>query len=330
MTGKAEQIKALREFVPLVRDLLHSEEFRQMKGYTHHVRGNLYDHSLKVAYLCFRHHRRFRMRGDPGELVRGAALHDYYLYNLHGEGTPHRLHWFRHPREALRRALEKYPHLTERQRDMILHHMFPVTPVPPRTVAGWLVCFYDKVAAVSDRFGGRRGKGAEARGKKAGRRRFITFQKQILSKTKMARGYHNTVNEQTQGKQELMESTGVFTYQYSAKQSKEIRRIREKYLPREESKLERLRRLDGRVQSAGMVPALCLGIVGCLTFGLGMCFGLGVFAGGPWLAALLCVPGAAAAVSAYPVLRYIAAKTKARLAPEILRLTDEIAQNEKI
>ena len=67
-----------------------------------------------------------------------------------------------------------------------------------------------------------------------------------------------------------MESNRVFTYQYSATQNKEVERIRNKYLPREESKLEMLRKLDNRVQSAGMVPALCIGTIGCLVFGIGM------------------------------------------------------------
>ncbi|MBE6658486.1 MAG: HD domain-containing protein [Ruminococcaceae bacterium] len=142
-----------RDFVPLVRDILQTEEFRNMKNYKHHIRGNLYDHSVKTAYLCYRHHRRFRLKSDIGEVVRGALLHDFYLYDLHDKSTRRKFHWFRHPEKALQNALRKYPDLTPSQRDMIRRHMFPLTPIPPRTKAGWLICFYDKVAAVSDRFG---------------------------------------------------------------------------------------------------------------------------------------------------------------------------------
>lgn len=122
-----------------------------------------------------------------------------------------------------------------------------------------------------------------------------------------------------------MENTDVFTYRYSAEQSKEVARIRSRYLPKEENKLEVLRKLDRRVQTAGTAVSLCLGILGCLLFGIGMCFFLRVFAGGPWLAALFFAVGAAPMLSAYPVYRHVAAKAKERLVPEILRLTEELS-----
>ena len=146
-------MQRLRELVSLTRDILHSEEFRRMKSYRHHIKGTLYEHSVKVAYLCYLHHRRFSLKTDLRELVRGAMLHDYYLYDLHGDGREHRLHWLRHPKTALENARRHYPTLTRSQIDMIERHMFPLTLRPPRTVGGWLVCLYDKLAAISDRFG---------------------------------------------------------------------------------------------------------------------------------------------------------------------------------
>ena len=119
----------------------------------------------------------------------------------------------------------------------------------------------------------------------------------------------------------------VFTYQYSAVQNQEVEHIRQKYLPRVESKLERLKRLDFKVQTAGQIQSLCLGIIGILVFGLGMCFGLDVFVGGGWQEIVLCVLGVLIMIPAYPIYRRIATKTKATLTPEILRLSDEIIQN---
>lgn len=147
-----------KEFIVLIRKIVRSKEFCKMKHYKHHVKGTLYDHSVKVAYLCYKHHKRFRMKIDVKEFVIGALLHDYYLYDLHGDGVPHKLHWFQHAGCALRNALNKYPSLTATQQDMIKRHMFPITPKPPSTKEGWILCFYDKVAAVSDRFGKKRKK----------------------------------------------------------------------------------------------------------------------------------------------------------------------------
>lgn len=142
-----------KEFISYIRDITRSEEFRKMKNYKHHINGSVYDHSVKVAYLCYKHHKRFGLKMDIKEFVRGALLHDYYLYNLHDKSTSRRFHWFKHPGCALKNALKKYPALTDTQQDMIKHHMFPITPMPPSTKAGWILCFYDKVAAVSDCFG---------------------------------------------------------------------------------------------------------------------------------------------------------------------------------
>ena len=122
----------------------------------------------------------------------------------------------------------------------------------------------------------------------------------------------------------------TFSYNYSAARNKEVESIRRKYMPREESKLERLKKLDLRIQMAGTIESLCFGIVGALVFGIGMCFFLNVFAGGAWLTALLMVLGAVIMIPAYPIYRRIARKTKAELTPEILRLSEEIMKSEKI
>ena len=119
----------------------------------------------------------------------------------------------------------------------------------------------------------------------------------------------------------------TFSYNYSAVRNKEVESIRRKYMPHEESKLERLKKLDLRVKTAGTIEGLCLGIVGALVFGIGMCFFLDVFAGAAWLTALLMVLGAVIMIPAYPIYRRIARKTKTELTPEILRLSEEIMKS---
>ena len=75
----------------------------------------------------------------------------------------------------------------------------------------------------------------------------------------------------------------TFNYTYSAEKNKEVESIRRKYMPEEESKLEILKNLDMRVQTAGTIESLSFGIIGALVFGVGMCFFLDVFAGAAWL-----------------------------------------------
>ena len=115
-----------------------------------------------------------------------------------------------------------------------------------------------------------------------------------------------------------------FTYNYSAERNKEVESIRKKYMPHEESKIETLKRLDSRVQMAGMIEGLCLGVVGALVFGVGMCFALDVFAGADWLTVLFMIVGTFLMIPAYPLYKRIARKVKRELTPKILELSDEI------
>ena len=123
-----------------------------------------------------------------------------------------------------------------------------------------------------------------------------------------------------------MENT-TFNYTYSAARNKEVESIRRKYMPHEEGKLEKLKKLDRRVQMAGTIESLCFGIVGVLVFGLGMCFFLDVFAGAAWLTVLLMVLGTVMMIPAYPIYRKIAKRTKKELTPEILCLSEEIMKS---
>ena len=116
----------------------------------------------------------------------------------------------------------------------------------------------------------------------------------------------------------------TFSYNYSASRNKEVENIRKKYMPHTQSKLEMLKRLDLRVQIAGVIEALCLGVIGALVFGIGMCFFLEVFAGASWISALLMIVGMILMIPAYPIYRKISRKTKEKLTPEILRLSEEI------
>ena len=115
-----------------------------------------------------------------------------------------------------------------------------------------------------------------------------------------------------------------FNYLYSARRNGEVESIRKRYLPKEESKLDKLKALDHRVQTAGVIQALSVGVVGCLIFGIGMCFALDVFMGADWLTLLFCTIGAAVMIPAYPIYRQISRRTREKLVPQILSLSEEI------
>ncbi|MGN1048203.1 MAG: hypothetical protein ACI4QZ_06310 [Eubacteriales bacterium] len=121
-----------------------------------------------------------------------------------------------------------------------------------------------------------------------------------------------------------MENKESFSYTYSAKQQDEIKKIREKYVKNEPDKMEQLRRLDGSVTKKGSAVSIALGIAGALLLGIGMCFTM-VWADSFFaLGIVVGVVGIAVLSVTYPVYNYIVRKERAKIAPEILRLTDEL------
>ena len=117
----------------------------------------------------------------------------------------------------------------------------------------------------------------------------------------------------------------TFSYTYSAPENQEVLNIRKKYLPREETKLEELKRLDSLVQSSGVIEALIIGVGGCLVFGIGMCLAMKVIGNAMWLGILLGLVGAVGMVFAYPVNRKVYNKVKAEYTPRILELAAELS-----
>ena len=117
-----------------------------------------------------------------------------------------------------------------------------------------------------------------------------------------------------------------FEYSYSAERQSEIEAIRKKYLPREEqeSKMEQLRKLDASVGTRALIASMALGIVSALVFGVGMCCFL---VWSLWVpGAVLCVIGVVGMLVAPWLYRKLVEKRKAEIAPEILRLTEELSQ----
>ena len=116
----------------------------------------------------------------------------------------------------------------------------------------------------------------------------------------------------------------TFSYTYSAACNQEVLNIRKKYLPKEESKLEELKRLDSLVQNSGIMESLMLGVGGCLVFGLGLCLAMKVIGNAMWLGILLGLIGAVGMIFAYPIKQKVYNKTKAEHTSRILELTIEL------
>lgn len=123
-----------------------------------------------------------------------------------------------------------------------------------------------------------------------------------------------------------------FRYTYSAKEQEELKKIREKYTTREEDKMERLRRLDNSVTQKAQIVSLIFGIIGALALGLGMSLAmseLGKILGfnrdmAMLLGIIIGVVGGILACLAYPMYNLVVKRERKKIAPEIIKLTDEL------
>ena len=123
-----------------------------------------------------------------------------------------------------------------------------------------------------------------------------------------------------------------FKYTYSASEQDEIRKIRQKYQPQEEDKMTTLRKLDAKVTQKAMTVSLIAGILGALVMGTGISLVLtdfGLFFGMNEMVSLTIgvivgVIGMVPVALAYPIYNKVIKVEREKVAPEILRLTDEL------
>ena len=123
-----------------------------------------------------------------------------------------------------------------------------------------------------------------------------------------------------------------FKFTYSAKTLAEVKSIRDKYVPQEESNLERLRRLDNGVTQKAQIVSLVLGIIGALILGFGMSLCLSelsaIFGVHKTLSTvfgiIIGIMGGILISLAYPVYNFVLKRGREKIAPEIIRLSDEL------
>lgn len=129
-------------FAEALGDLARQGRVSQMACYPQHGRTSTLAHATRVARTSLRWARALRMHISERELVRGAMLHDYYLYDWHDPSC--KGHALEHPLRALRNAQEDFD-LSLKERNIIASHMWPLplTRVPACREA-WLVCIADK------------------------------------------------------------------------------------------------------------------------------------------------------------------------------------------
>lgn len=135
-------------------DILSSANMQLEKEFIQHGSVTVFEHSMAVACMCLLLAGWLRLKVDERALVRGALLHDYFLYDWHVPDKSHRLHGFIHARRALKNAQRDF-HLGEIEKNMIESHMFPLNLCLPRYRESVILCIADKICATQETVGRR-------------------------------------------------------------------------------------------------------------------------------------------------------------------------------
>lgn len=141
--------EALNEFYSHIEGLLQDEKVQQLDGFIQHYCYTRLKHSLDVAYYSYLITRMFGW--DSRSTARAGLLHDLFLYDWRDDDYTGKHHATAHPKIALENA-RQICDLNAVEEDIILKHMWLITPVPPRYKEGYVVTFVDKFCAAREFF----------------------------------------------------------------------------------------------------------------------------------------------------------------------------------
>jgi len=132
-------------------DIINSPGMRLEKRFIQHGNVTCYDHSLSVTYMSIWIATKLKIKVDMRSLIRGALLHDYFLYDWHIPDKSHRLHGFHHANTALKNAKRDFT-INEIEENIILTHMFPLNLRIPKYRESVIVNLADKICALCEVF----------------------------------------------------------------------------------------------------------------------------------------------------------------------------------
>ena len=125
-----------------------TDKVNEMKKYIQHGQISTYDHCMSVVKCSYKINKRLKLKANEDTLLKGAMLHDFYLYDWHEDSDDHKWHGYHHAEAASRNA-KKYFDVDEKTMHVIYSHMWPlnITRVPKSREA-WIVCMADKYCSI--------------------------------------------------------------------------------------------------------------------------------------------------------------------------------------
>lgn len=138
------------EFINIIKDILENKTVKQMKNYRQHYKTSCFDHCLTASYYCYLYCKKFKL--DYISCSRAAMLHDLFLYDWRKRQDGRKgLHAFTHPKTAHENASKLF-NLNDKESDIILKHMWPITFSLPKYRESYILTFVDKYCALNESY----------------------------------------------------------------------------------------------------------------------------------------------------------------------------------
>ena len=139
-----------KEFDSIIQDIEANKTVQQMHEYRQHCSTDCYAHCRHVAFYSYVLCKKYGL--DYRAAARAGMIHDLFLYDWRKKQDDRvGLHAFTHPKIAFRNAIQLFD-LTEKEKDIIVKHMWPVTLPLPKYKESFLITFVDKYCALAESF----------------------------------------------------------------------------------------------------------------------------------------------------------------------------------
>lgn len=135
-------------YMKCVKDIMENPVFKSMDQFIQHGNTTTKTHCIQVSYLSYCICRKHSW--DYVAAARAGLLHDLFLYDWHTEKN--HIHGFTHPRVAMENA-KKHFDISPLEQNIILRHMWPLTPIPPKSIEGMVIMYADKFCGISEMYG---------------------------------------------------------------------------------------------------------------------------------------------------------------------------------
>jgi len=145
-----QKIYADKYFISIISDMIENNTVKQMNNFKQHYETTCFEHCLVASYYCYLLCKKFNL--DYISCSRAAMVHDLFLYDWRKRQNGRKgLHAFTHPQTAYDNASKLFD-LNEKEKDIIVKHMWPVTLALPKYKESYILTLVDKYCALNESY----------------------------------------------------------------------------------------------------------------------------------------------------------------------------------